>query len=130
MDIVKVEFAENFKMVTDKWNRKTNSWLRYYVYMRLYPREGKAPFSVTMLTYLTSAFWHVRGPANERRWRGKARGVAHAIVIAPCRDGLLMLAQGFYAGYYMTFMSGAVVTEVARRTCLPARSAPAAWAPR
>ena len=73
MDIVKVEFAENFKMITDKWNRKTNSWLRYYVLMRLYPREGKAPFSVTMLTYLTSAFWHVRGHANKR---GETIGVA------------------------------------------------------
>ena len=60
VDVIGVEFAENFKSVTDMWNRKTNSWLRYYVYMRLTPDNGKPAFSVTMLTYLTSAFWHVR----------------------------------------------------------------------
>jgi hypothetical protein len=60
VDVLGVELAQNFKSVTDMWNRKTNNWLRYYVYMRLAPADGKVPFSVTALTYLTSAFWHVR----------------------------------------------------------------------
>ena len=60
VDVLGVEFAQNFKGVTDMWNRKTNNWLRYYVYMRLTPANGKPTFAVTLLTYLTSAFWHVR----------------------------------------------------------------------
>lgn len=64
VDVLGVEFAQNFKSVTDMWNRKTNSWLRYFVYMRLTPENGKASFFVTMLTYLTSAFWHVRTHSN------------------------------------------------------------------
>ena len=66
VDVLGVEFAQNFKSVTDMWNRKTNSWLRYFVYMRLTPENGKASFFVTMLTYLTSAFWHVRALSPSR----------------------------------------------------------------
>jgi len=60
VDILSLEFAQNFKGITDSWNKKTNLWLKNYVYLRLTPPNGKPSGFVTLATYMTSAFWHVK----------------------------------------------------------------------
>ena len=57
VDVWKFEFPENFKMLVDSWNIKTNVWLRECIYKRVTPKGEKAGFKSSMLTYLTSAVW-------------------------------------------------------------------------
>jgi lysophospholipid acyltransferase len=55
--ISKIELADNPKMITDNWNMNTAVWLKRYIYFRF--REGKKPGQMnTIVTFLTSAFWH------------------------------------------------------------------------
>ena len=62
IDILQIEFANNWKELLDAWNMNTNVWLRNNVYKRL-TRPGKKPgFKTTMATFLTSAFWHGVAP--------------------------------------------------------------------
>jgi len=58
VDVWKIEVPENFKMLIDSWNIKTNVWLRECVYKRVTPKGEKAGFRSSILTYLTSAVWH------------------------------------------------------------------------
>ncbi|KAL1665658.1 MBOAT, membrane-bound O-acyltransferase family-domain-containing protein [Schizophyllum commune] len=75
----RVEFAENFKVLLDNWNIKTNIWLKECIYKRVTPKGKKAGFKSSVLTSLTSAFWH-----------------------------------GVQSGYYLTFLTGACITSLAR----------------
>ncbi|KIY45977.1 MBOAT-domain-containing protein [Fistulina hepatica ATCC 64428] len=74
-----VELPTNFKGLLDHWNMKTNIWLRECIYKRVTPKGKKPGFKSSMLTSLTSAFWH-----------------------------------GVSTGYYLTFVTGAFITTVAR----------------
>lgn len=58
VDIWALETSQNMKSITDSWNKKTNLWLRFYVYLRLTPANGKPTTFATLMTYMTSAFWH------------------------------------------------------------------------
>jgi len=49
--ILDLEFAQNFKEITDAWNIRTDKWLKHYIYERV-PRYGVA------LTFLNSSVWH------------------------------------------------------------------------
>ncbi|KAI0395366.1 MBOAT family protein [Xylariaceae sp. FL0594] len=53
-----VEFAQNSRAYLGNWNMNTNKWLRYYVYLRVTPRNKKPGFRASMATFVTSAFWH------------------------------------------------------------------------
>ncbi|KIM67664.1 hypothetical protein SCLCIDRAFT_20710 [Scleroderma citrinum Foug A] len=53
-----IEFPPNFKVVLDSWNISTNVWLRECVYKRVTPKGKKPGFKSSVLTSLTSAFWH------------------------------------------------------------------------
>jgi lysophospholipid acyltransferase len=57
VEVLKFEIPENFKMLIDAWNMKTNVWLRECIYKRVTPKGEKAGFKSSMLTYLTSAVW-------------------------------------------------------------------------
>ena len=57
VDILNIEFGENFKVVLDSWNMKTNVWLRECVYKRVTPKGKKPGFRSSMLTFATSALW-------------------------------------------------------------------------
>ncbi|KAL4075636.1 MBOAT, membrane-bound O-acyltransferase family-domain-containing protein [Scleroderma yunnanense] len=57
-----IEFAPNFKTLLDSWNINTNIWLRECVYKRVTPKGKKPNFRSSMLTSLTSAFWHGIAP--------------------------------------------------------------------
>lgn len=57
VDVWKIEAPENFKVLVDSWNIKTNGWLRECVYKRVTPKGEKAGFKSSILTYLTSAIW-------------------------------------------------------------------------
>jgi len=70
--LLDLEFAQNFKGVTEGWNIRTDKWLKHYIYLRV-------PVAPVPMTFLASAFWH-----------------------------------GFYPGYYLSFMSAALVIELAR----------------
>lgn len=62
INVLGVEFANNWKELLDAWNMNTNVWLRNNVYKRV-ARPGKKPgFKSTMATFLTSAFWHGVAP--------------------------------------------------------------------
>ncbi|PFH50329.1 hypothetical protein AMATHDRAFT_61246 [Amanita thiersii Skay4041] len=56
--VLQIELAPNFKVLLDSWNMKTNVWLRECVYKRVTPKGKKPGFRSSMLTFLTSAFWH------------------------------------------------------------------------
>ncbi|KAH9903701.1 MBOAT, membrane-bound O-acyltransferase family-domain-containing protein [Xylariomycetidae sp. FL2044] len=53
-----VETAQNSRAYLGNWNMNTNKWLRYYVYMRVTPRNRKPGFRASLATFVTSAFWH------------------------------------------------------------------------
>ncbi|KAI0347445.1 MBOAT-domain-containing protein [Trametopsis cervina] len=53
-----IEFAPSMKVLLDSWNMKTNVWLRECVYKRVTPKGKKPGFKSSMITFLTSAFWH------------------------------------------------------------------------
>ncbi|CCM03379.1 uncharacterized protein FIBRA_05509 [Fibroporia radiculosa] len=58
VDVLKIEFPPNFKVLLDSWNMKTNVWLRECIYKRVTPAGKKPGFRSSMLTFTTSAFWH------------------------------------------------------------------------
>ncbi|CAE6391202.1 unnamed protein product [Rhizoctonia solani] len=58
IDIKKIEFAPNFKVLLDSWNINTNVWLRNCIYKRVTPKGKRPGFRSSMLTFLTSALWH------------------------------------------------------------------------
>jgi lysophospholipid acyltransferase len=53
-----IELPPNFKVLLDSWNINTNIWLRECIYKRVTPKGQKAGLRSTLLTFLTSAFWH------------------------------------------------------------------------
>lgn len=53
-----VETAQNSRGYLENWNMNTNKWLRYYIYLRVTPRNKKPGFRASMATFTTSAFWH------------------------------------------------------------------------
>ena len=57
VDVWRFEVPENFRVLADSWNIKTNVWLRECVYKRVTPKGKKPGFKSSMLTYLTSAIW-------------------------------------------------------------------------
>ena len=58
VDILGFEFALNSKDLIDAWNKKTGSWLRQCVYLRLVTPGKKPSAWVAVITYMVSAFWH------------------------------------------------------------------------
>ncbi|TFK92967.1 MBOAT-domain-containing protein [Polyporus arcularius HHB13444] len=62
VEIWKIEFAENNKVLLDSWNMKTNVWLRECVYKRVTPKGKKPGFRSSLATFATSAFWHGIAP--------------------------------------------------------------------
>jgi lysophospholipid acyltransferase len=55
--VLNIEFAENFKMLLDSWNMKTNVWLRECIYKRLTKKGAKPGFGSSMMTFTVSAIW-------------------------------------------------------------------------
>ncbi|KAI1497505.1 MBOAT, membrane-bound O-acyltransferase family-domain-containing protein [Biscogniauxia marginata] len=53
-----VESAQNSRAYLANWNMNTNKWLRYYIYLRVTPRNRKPGFRASLATFVTSAFWH------------------------------------------------------------------------
>ncbi|KAI0013946.1 MBOAT-domain-containing protein [Xylariaceae sp. FL0662B] len=53
-----VEAAQNSRAYLENWNMNTNKWLRYYIYLRVTPRNRKPGFRASLATFVTSAFWH------------------------------------------------------------------------
>ncbi|KAI1102594.1 MBOAT family protein [Jackrogersella minutella] len=53
-----VETAQNSRAYLGNWNMNTNKWLRYYIYLRVTPRNRKPGFRASLATFVTSAFWH------------------------------------------------------------------------
>ncbi|KAI4601275.1 lysophospholipid acyltransferase [Pestalotiopsis sp. 9143b] len=53
-----VESAQNSRAYLENWNMNTNKWLRYYIYLRVTPRNKKPGFRASLATFSTSAFWH------------------------------------------------------------------------
>ena len=58
IDVLSVELAQNVKELLDAWNMNTNVWLRSCVYRRVTPKNQKPGFKSTLITFITSAFWH------------------------------------------------------------------------
>ena len=57
VDLLAVETSENVKRAMESWNKTTNHWLRNYVYLRIMPYSSAT--IATVMTYFTSACWHV-----------------------------------------------------------------------
>ena len=58
VNMLKVELAENPKMLVEQWNKKTAVWLKRCVYLRVTPFGQKPNTFSAMMTYATSALWH------------------------------------------------------------------------
>lgn len=56
------ETGQNVHACLEAWNQNTNKWLRHYVYTRLAKKGKKPGFKSTLLTFVTSAFWHGTRP--------------------------------------------------------------------
>lgn len=91
-----IEFPENFKMLLDSWNMKTNVWLRECIYKRITKKGAKPGFMSSMMTFAVSAIW-VRYSAGL------------TLLFA---DGAFQ--HGVSPGYYLTFAFGGFVTTAAR----------------
>ncbi|KAI0080680.1 MBOAT-domain-containing protein [Panus rudis PR-1116 ss-1] len=53
-----IEFPPNVKVLLDSWNMRTNVWLRECIYKRVTPKGKKPGFRSSLITFMTSAFWH------------------------------------------------------------------------
>lgn len=53
-----IETAQNSRAYLENWNKNTNNWLRYSVYLRVTPKGKKPGFRASLATFVTSAFWH------------------------------------------------------------------------
>ncbi|KAK9453690.1 MBOAT, membrane-bound O-acyltransferase family-domain-containing protein [Dipodascopsis uninucleata] len=62
IDIWRFETGQNIHVLLESWNMNTNKWLKTYVYLRVTPKGQKPGFRSTLLTFLTSAFWHGVNP--------------------------------------------------------------------
>ncbi|CED83777.1 Predicted membrane protein [Phaffia rhodozyma] len=62
IDIIRIETAENYKVLFDSWNMRTSIWLRESVYKRINSHGKKPGFKTTLATFTTSAFWHGTQP--------------------------------------------------------------------
>lgn len=54
VNIVAVETATNFSIITNNWNLGVNNWLKHYVYFRVRSNKSVA----NLVTKAVSAFWH------------------------------------------------------------------------
>ncbi|KAK9478834.1 MBOAT, membrane-bound O-acyltransferase family-domain-containing protein [Lipomyces japonicus] len=62
IDPWRFETGQNTFTLLETWNMNTNKWLKTYVYLRV-ARKGRKPgFKSTLVTFLTSAFWHGISP--------------------------------------------------------------------
>ncbi|KTW27345.1 hypothetical protein T552_04154 [Pneumocystis carinii B80] len=53
-----VETAQNVKQLFEAWNKGTNRWLKYYVYLRVISRDNNTKFKGSLITFMVSALWH------------------------------------------------------------------------
>ena len=53
-----IESAQNSRAYLENWNMNTNNWLRNYMYLRVTPKGKKPGFRASLVTFVTSAFWH------------------------------------------------------------------------
>ncbi|RMZ82738.1 hypothetical protein DV738_g1551, partial [Chaetothyriales sp. CBS 135597] len=58
VDPWRIETAQNSRGYLEAWNENTNHWLRYYVYLRVTPKGKRPGFRASLITFITSAFWH------------------------------------------------------------------------
>jgi lysophospholipid acyltransferase len=59
VDMRKIEFAANPRMLLASWNINTAEWLRHSVYNRIHPEGSKGSTTLaTYVTFIVSAFWH------------------------------------------------------------------------
>jgi lysophospholipid acyltransferase len=58
VNIHRVEWPENPRMVSVNWNIYTQKWLRNHVYLRFSNGRGDDSGWITLITFITSAFWH------------------------------------------------------------------------
>lgn len=54
INILDVELATNFSIITNNWNIGVNNWLKHYIYFRVPYNKSIA----NLVTKLVSAFWH------------------------------------------------------------------------
>ncbi|KAK9370037.1 MBOAT, membrane-bound O-acyltransferase family-domain-containing protein [Lipomyces kononenkoae] len=62
IDPYRFETGQNTYTLLETWNMNTNKWLKTYVYLRVTPKGKKPGFSSTLITFITSAFWHGVSP--------------------------------------------------------------------
>ncbi|KAK9246727.1 MBOAT, membrane-bound O-acyltransferase family-domain-containing protein [Lipomyces tetrasporus] len=62
IDPYRFETGQNTYTLLETWNMNTNKWLKTYVYLRVTPKGKKPGFISTLITFLTSAFWHGVSP--------------------------------------------------------------------
>lgn len=55
VNVLKCEFAQSYKQLTENWNIGANHWLRHYVYLRFNPPGSGIS---TLKTYIVSSLWH------------------------------------------------------------------------
>lgn len=85
VNILNVESSKSPKDLIANWNKNTAIWLKRDIYIRLL-ECGVSTDKATLLTACVSAFWH----------------------------GTIQFITGLYPGYYITFVSLALLTTVER----------------
>ncbi|KAG5513198.1 hypothetical protein PMAC_001568 [Pneumocystis sp. 'macacae'] len=58
INLYEFETAQSTKQLLDSWNKGTNRWLKYYVYLRIASHNKKRNIVGSIVTFMTSALWH------------------------------------------------------------------------
>ena len=106
-DMVRIELAGNIRELVSVWNMQTAVWLKRDVYGRL-TDLGFDKQTATTITFFISAFWH--GVHIGKTFICKPSETIRVLLNRNCWSNTCMR----YIGYYITFMSGSIVTIIAR----------------
>jgi lysophospholipid acyltransferase len=111
INIMAVEFSENSRAFMENWNINTATWLKENIYLRLLSKRIPK-LRATILTALTSAFWHGLYPGYYLTFFGGAV-ITHIARLARTRLRPFFLKNGPLVRFKIVYdLLGYIVTQV------------------
>ncbi|KAI3634371.1 hypothetical protein MIR68_007975 [Amoeboaphelidium protococcarum] len=106
-----IETATSFQQLTRMWNARTHHWLKHYVYIRII--QAASPKAVP----IDSKDVKVGEDGIAVVSKSVQQKVSHRVQSMATYGVFVISAlwHGFYSGYYLTFVSGALLTSVERK---------------
>ena len=123
-DVLLIETATSFQAINRHWNTKTHHWLKHYVYVRVIQQAnrvvGEKPSrKETVVAEKKPADSDGEKSDNnekkEKRAAGKSRASSKRLMLATVATYVVSAFwHGFYPGYYLTFVTGALYVVAER----------------